>query len=350
MLKQWFSVFIAILLVQLDTSYRLLQSTYSFPQGSTRLFGILEDVGLSMDKIAAANAERLARKEGEEILGYKTGGVKVLTRCSIPTMESKPSAVAKLLVRDGCLSIPSVLSSSTIDSLLPYISTELDYYKQEVENGNLAHDDYFGGINCRGSPGIFGKRQDFWLPVSSPVVRSALKEAFQSLQPLLQETVTLDGVVHEVSCLIAEPGAPRQNIHADTIVLPCPQYPDASMEPMYTFFIAMQDLDDEMGQTIFCPKTHTPEIHLLWNSNQRQKEMLLGTRDVVQSGLKKGDVSIFDSRILHCGSANNSNKRRVLFYFTLSKQERWPLPNGLHGSNSIRSEDRYKWKVRDILG
>ena len=28
--------------------------------------------------------------------------------------------------------------------------------------------------------------------------------------------------------------------------MPCPQYPDASMEPIYTIFIALQDVDDDM--------------------------------------------------------------------------------------------------------
>ena len=42
-------------------------------------------------------------------------------------------------------------------------------------------------------------------------------------------------------------GSPRQCIHADTIYLPCPQYPDAHMEPLYTFFVALQDVTDEMG-------------------------------------------------------------------------------------------------------
>ena len=77
--------------------------------------------------------------------------------------------------------------------------------------------------------------------------------------------------------------------------------------------------------------------------------MLLRNREVVQSKLTKGDVSVFDSRILHCGMANTSIKRRILFYFTLSKSLVWPLPDGLHGSNSICIEDRYRYQVKDLL-
>lgn len=121
------------------------------------------------------------------------------------------------------------------------------------------------------------------------------------------------------------------------------------MEPLYTFFIALQDVTFDMGHTVFLPRTHTPEAHLLWNSNQNQKEKFISCNKAVESNLKCGDVVIFDSRLLHCGTANKSKLQRVLFYFTLSKGQDWPLPNGLHGSNSIRIEDRLKWQVKDLL-
>jgi ectoine hydroxylase-related dioxygenase (phytanoyl-CoA dioxygenase family) len=138
-------------------------------------------------------------------------------------------------------------------------------------------------------------------------------------------------------------------MHADTIVLPCPQYPQASMEPLFTFFIALQDVDDDMGHTVFLPRTHTPDAHLLWNKPQKQKEAFISVHKAAQSKLRLGDCAAFDSRILHCGSANTSAKRRVLFYFTLSAQREWPLPDGLHGSNSIRPEDKGAWLVSDLL-
>ena len=121
------------------------------------------------------------------------------------------------------------------------------------------------------------------------------------------------------------------------------------MEPLYTIFIALQDVEDAMGHTQFLPQTHTAAAHLLWNVDQRKKESFLAKQTVVQSALKKGDVSIFDSRILHCGLANSSRKRRILAYLTVSKQQRWPLPDGLHGSNSVRKEDRYRYQIKDFL-
>jgi len=307
------------------------------------------DIGLAMDKLAAANAEALARKEGQQILGKETGGVKALLRCKLDIMKDKPAVLGRLLEREGCVSLVKVISDDTADELRAFINDESDRVKKEVEQGRTDFNSRFGGVNCRGLTGMFGQRQDFFLPLSNSIVRKALKEVMTNILPLLKETVTLEGRIHEISCLIADNGAPRQNIHADTIYLPCPQYPNAFMEPMYTFFVALQDIDDDMGHTEFLPQTHTKEIHLLWNVDQNQKEMLLKKRQVVQSGLKKGDVSVFDSRILHCGQSNSSNKRRILFYFTLSKSLFWPLPNGNHGSNSILVEDRYRYQVKDIV-
>ena len=50
----------------------------------------------------------------------------------------------------------------------------------------------------------------------------AAAEAMANLAPLLERTVTLEGTVHELSSLVADPGAPRQCIHADTSVHPQP--------------------------------------------------------------------------------------------------------------------------------
>jgi ectoine hydroxylase-related dioxygenase (phytanoyl-CoA dioxygenase family) len=324
-------------------SHRHLVTCLSMELGPSSIFET------SMERLAATNAELLAIKEERDILGKSTGGVQALTRCPLSVMNNKAATVGKLLERDGAVSIPGVLSSQTADELLAYINRESDRAKGEVSDGLVPFDTRFGGVNCRGQQGMFGLRQDMYLPMSEDIVQKAFAETVRQLAPLLLATVTADGMVHEVSSFVADPGAPRQCVHADTIVLPCPQYPLVSMEPLYTIFIALQDVDEDMGHTVFLPKTHTPEAHLLWNVDQRKKEKFLESQLVVKSGLKKGDVSIFDSRLLHCGCANSSNKRRVLAYCTVSKQQRWPLPDGLHGSNSIRVEDRWKYKVKDLL-
>uniref|UniRef100_A0A061R4V3 Phytanoyl-dioxygenase n=1 Tax=Tetraselmis sp. GSL018 TaxID=582737 RepID=A0A061R4V3_9CHLO len=307
--------------------------------------GLLDGV---MQKLSAANAEMLAKKEGRELVGKKTGGVQPMKSFPVEVVNSKADVAVKVLEQLGCLCVTKVLSDATADELLKFVNEESERAKSDVEKGDVAFDERFGGVNCRGMNGLFGNRQDMFLPVSETAVRKALEEIVGNISPMLSKAVGRDGMMHEISSLVADPGSPRQCIHADTIHLPCPQYPDVSAEPLYTFFVALQDVEDGMGHTVFLPQTHTAEAHLLWNTTQSQKERFIQSAPAVTSNLKKGDIAIFDSRLLHCGCANTTEKRRVLFYFTASRMQRWPLPDGLHGSNSRRREDAWRWQMKEL--
>ncbi len=304
-----------------------------------------------METAAAANAEALARKEGRELVGAKTGGVRALQAVPATVCASKPELTASVLEKMGCLCVTEALSPETCRELLAFVNAENARCQADVLAGAAAFDDRFGGVNCRGMSGPFGQRQDLFLPTKVPLVRSAVLELTSNLRPFLHALVGTEAMLHEISSIVAQPGSPRQCVHADTIVLPCPQYPDVSMEPLYTFFVALQDVEEGMGHTQFLPYTHTPAAHELWNAankSERLKERFIAAQPAVQSGLRTGDVAVFDSRVLHCGCANETNKTRVLFYVTLSRAQRWPLPDGLHGSNSVRAEDRWKWRLCDL--
>lgn len=305
-----------------------------------------------MELASAANAEAMARREGKDLIGKKTGGVQPIQTVPVSLLARKPQLCSNVLRKMGCLSISEVLSDATAEKVLAFIVEENARAQVEVTRGDVPFDSRFGGVNCRGMIGMFGQRQDLFLPMSSPVVREAVTEALRNMKPMLDDLVGEEAMLHEISSLVAERGAPRQCIHADTIVLPCPQYPDVHMEPLYTFFIALQDVEDNMGHTQFLPYTHTPAAHELWNAAGRSdslKDRFIPAQPAVQSKLKRGDAAVFDSRVLHCGCANDSEKRRVLMYFTLSRAQRWPLPNGLHGSNSVRVEDRWQWQVSALV-
>lgn len=308
------------------------------------------DMSKTMDNMAAVNAEMLAMREEKE-LGKTNGGVGTLTKCSLSTLQSKSTAVSRLLELEGALQISKVLSAQTCTTLLEFINLENQRVEERCEQGYPA-ELLFGGVNCRGDrKKKYGQRRDLFLPMSDPIIRSAVSEAMINLKPMLLHAVGPNAMLHEISSVISDPGAPRQCIHADTIVLPCLQYPDAIMEPLYTCFIALQDVEETMGHTVYIPKTHTPAAHTLWNACERSegnKMKFLASQKVVQSNLQTGDCSIFDSRVLHCGRENSSLKRRVLFYVTLSRQQNWPLPNGLHGSNSVREEDRWKYTLDQL--
>jgi len=248
-----------------------------------------------LDDVRAANAERMAINEGKNLIGSKYG-VKTLQAfpCELLSVDWKADKLAGMLVENGVLGMQKVISGETCDELLTYINKDSDHAKADVLAGRIEFDEKFGGVNCRGK-GQFGLRQDQWLPMSG-IVQKAAAEAMANMKPLLERTVTMQGALHELSSLVSDPGAPRQCVHADTIVLPSPQFPSASMEPLYTFFIALQDVEDNMGHTTFIPRTHTADAHLLWNLGQKQKDSLIASLPAVMSSLKKGDVAIFDSR------------------------------------------------------
>ena len=72
------------------------------------------------------------------------------------------------------------------------------------------------------------------------------------LGPLLTELVGDAGVLQEIACLISEPGSRQQPLHPDT--------PYTSSPPLYAAFVALQDIDVEMGPTVYLPGTHTREV------------------------------------------------------------------------------------------
>ena len=91
------------------------------------------------------------------------------------------------------------------------------------------------------------------------------------------------------------------------------------MPPLYTAFVALQDISADMGPTIFLPRTNDGESHRRFNnSSDTQRIDYLAGQEARVALLQKGDVALFDARCLHCGGANISCKRRVLFFITIT--------------------------------
>jgi ectoine hydroxylase-related dioxygenase (phytanoyl-CoA dioxygenase family) len=76
-------------------------------------------------------------------------------------------------------------------------------------------------------------------------------------------------------------------------------------------------VDLDMGPTTFLPGTATFECHESFTGNMAERDELLGKHEYRRSVLKKGDAAVMDSRTLHFGGPNVSDKRRVLIYFTI---------------------------------
>jgi len=84
-----------------------------------------------------------------------------------------------------------------------------------------------------------------------------------------------------------------------------------------------QDVELDMGPTVYMPRTNTEEIHEAFKDevvrdgeSESPKDTLLRSKKTVLGILDKGCCAIYDSRLLHCGSANRGNTSRAIFYFS----------------------------------
>ena len=119
--------------------------------------------------------------------------------------------------------------------------------------------------------------------------------------------------LYELAALISDPGSPQQPFHPDT------PYRDDQGVAVLTAFIALQPVDETMGPTLFVPGSHTAEAHAAFNQRDDGGDARLAVlrrQPVWRAALGAGDVALFDSRLIHCGSANRSPRRRVLFYIS----------------------------------
>mmetsp|Transcript_13054 Transcript_13054/g.52282 ORF Transcript_13054/g.52282 Transcript_13054/m.52282 type:complete len:215 (+) Transcript_13054:572-1216(+) len=137
-----------------------------------------------------------------------------------------------------------------------------------------------------------------------------------------------DATLRELASLVADPGAPRQVVHPDTPFLEdaASEDDDLSDRPsLVTCFCALQDIDETMGPTLFLPATNDRAAHKrFFDRDPAVKDALLRETPARLSTLGAGDVSMFDSRTLHCGTANvdwNANRSRALFYVSFKRAD-----------------------------
>ena len=168
-------------------------------------------------------------------------------------------------------------------------------------------------------------------------VQQVVREISAKVRLPLSLAMSSDLEVVEFSCIIADPGAPAQALHFDTPLLPEEGGYDGSGASLFTVFIPLQDIDMDMGATCLIPGSHTSvEAHQAFaedrarhDEDEKQKgksgpmRPYLGER-LLQDPSREcrvfagtaGDAVVMDSRVLHCGGENTSNKRRRLLYVT----------------------------------
>lgn len=123
-----------------------------------------------------------------------------------------------------------------------------------------------------------------------------------------------NGRLYELAALISDPGSRAQPLHADF------PYCEGEGAAIVIAFVALQDVEPDMGPTAIIPRTHTAEAHARFNGAERLA--LVRECPHTRGLLGTGDANVIDARTLHCGGGNDSLKRRVLFYCSFRRRGR----------------------------
>jgi len=233
--------------------------------------------------------------------------------------KAEGKAHAKVLRKEGVMRINNVLSPETADGVREYLYELRRRSEKEVGEGTIQPIQRFANVLLKHN------RCDLTIPLGrDDVVTEALEEVLVK-SPLGATISSIFGdgaILHEFSCLMSDPSSQRQVIHPDT------PYVQGKGPALYTCFIALQDVTLDMGPTVWLPRTHTKESHEAFKDanpsaagEDSPKDRLIKTQPAVLGLLSKGDCGIFDSRTLHCGSANGSDVSRALFYFSFKDPE-----------------------------
>eukprot|EP00288_Rhodomonas_lens_P013143 CAMPEP_0177695724 /NCGR_PEP_ID=MMETSP0484_2-20121128/3607_1 /TAXON_ID=354590 /ORGANISM="Rhodomonas lens, Strain RHODO" /LENGTH=421 /DNA_ID=CAMNT_0019206663 /DNA_START=176 /DNA_END=1438 /DNA_ORIENTATION=- len=244
---------------------------------------------------------------------------------------------AAALEADGVVRINSAITSGMASELLASVNDALEDALRETQDHEEFGEEWqtrFGNVLSRPN------RHDIKLSLEAPPVRAALTALLSTLEDVVSDRLGEDALLYELGALISFPGAKRQPVHPDTPIV-AGKGTDQGVT-ILTAFCALQDVDATMGPTIFLPATHTEEAHAAFftyenfeltfdlgdeedeeDAEEAEREArvaaLLESWSPWRGELGAGDVCVFDSRCLHAGGANASEKARVLFHCSFIK-------------------------------
>lgn len=226
---------------------------------------------------------------------------------------------AKILKKDGVVRIDNVLSTETADAVRDYLYDLRERSELEVVAGKIQPIQRFADVLLKKN------RCDLTIPIGDEIITMALDETLRvsPIGAIISSIFGDTAVLHEFSCLMSDAGSQRQVLHPDTPFI------DGKGPVLYTCFIALQDVTLDMGPTVWMPGTHCKEAHdefqdsFVSEGSESKKDALIRKQHAVLGTLSKGSCAIFDSRLLHCGTANRSvdGKSRALFYFSFKNPD-----------------------------
>ena len=256
---------------------------------------------------------------------------KAMSEATSTTMEAvggEEGKVRGVVEARGVVRVNDVLSEEA--------SAEMSRYVDETLRANDAGTtrdlsmETFGNVYCKKN------RWDLKLAYDTPVQR-ALGECVRSMREVLTTTCGEDAELVELAALVSDPGSTRQPVHPDTAYRRDPS--------VFTCFVALQDVERDMGPTLFIPGTNNAQAHVEFREGRERGGPVL-QRPYELGVISRGDATLFDSRTLHCGTENESARRRVLFYFSFQRSQS-ENPNA--AISTIRTELRGKYTLADLL-
>lgn len=292
-------------------------------------------------QMIAATYRRLQEKEEQRGAKY----AEALSKRIMLDLEAPEGDLATILQEQGVVRVNGVLDCEMCDLCLEHINRALlDGSPPHIGDTSPAMDSYENQeeheANTSGFGNVFSRknRYDMYLR-NTGVYETALASMLGRNKALgrLFDTVLQGetGVFHEFSSLVSDPGSASQPIHPDS--------PFAEHAPMWTVFVALQDVDTTMGPTTFLPGTNSLDCHQRLKSPEDRAD-LLASSEYRRGVLRKGDCTVMDSRTFHFGDANESERRRVLFYFTIRNpkhQGQYPPCGSLFPDLKMTIKDYY---------
>lgn len=208
------------------------------------------------------------------------------------------------LREDGVVLIPNVLSSAKAATLYTHLESKLAQSLAAITAGRASEKECFAPIACRRGRHMVNLTLE-------PVIVDALAEALPVLRPYLQGAFeSEEPVLAELAGIRSSNGAPSQPVHSD-INTPCPGPPG-----VLSVFVALQDVDEEMGPTIFLPGTHADKRAHAAIKSPSKKAQLLRNGPIRLGTMPAGACTLYDGHLLHAGGANESPRCRWLLNVT----------------------------------
>jgi len=263
------------------------------------------DGGVTQAALENQAIRQLASEEGDIMAQAPTAEVVALDGAG-----GNIDAGTAALEADGFLRVNAAMSPETASALRSYVEEQLSEKRALADADLNAMTSNFGDVLMREN------RYDLLLDLTPPVQKAA-DEVLISLKRPFACVLGEDAELFELAALVSDPRAPRQPAHPDT---PFRAGEDAAV---ITAFVALQDVDEDMGPTSVIPRTHTEKAHERFNNKDdggRERVALLRETPNHVGVLRAGDANLIDSRLIHCGGSNDSSKRRVLFYMSFRRR------------------------------